>query len=76
MHEAMVMGRRFTANEAEARGLVSRKCPLEELLPTSFELCRQLTTPQPYDRRTLAAMKQDIYSWCFDVDLDIPESKL
>ena len=65
-HETMVMGRRYTAIEAQERGLVSQICPIEKLMSTSLELCRQVTSPQPYDRHSLQQMKKDIYDWCFD----------
>jgi enoyl-CoA hydratase/carnithine racemase len=57
-HEAMVTGRRYTAEEAQAAGIVARVADEEDVLPAAIEMGSALAGK---DGGTLGTIRADIY---------------
>ncbi len=60
-HEAVVLGRRYTADEAFERGIIQRTCPAEDLMSTAFEIVKSVTPKGGFNKTDLSNMKKDIY---------------
>jgi enoyl-CoA hydratase/carnithine racemase len=58
-HEALITGRRFTAHEAAARGIVHEAVPEAEVLPRALERARAHAGG---DRAARAALKRGLYA--------------
>ncbi len=59
LHEALVTGRRYPAEEALARSLLHEALPENEVLPRAVEIARGLAAKH---RPTLAALKRGLYA--------------
>jgi len=57
-YEAMLTGRRFSADEALAAGFVAEAVPDEQVLPAALIMAASLTSK---DRNTVATIKQRMY---------------
>ncbi|TDB86585.1 enoyl-CoA hydratase/isomerase family protein [Actinomadura sp. KC216] len=62
-HEAMLTGRRYTAEEALSAGIVRRTAAEEEVLPAAVELAASLAGK---DGRTVAKIRTDMYRTALD----------
>ena len=60
-HKGLVLGHRFTAQEALEYGLAKDICPGNHLLKRAVTLARNLVARQPYDREVLKNMKAHVY---------------
>ena len=65
-HEAMVLGKRFTAEEALHSRIVAKISPRETLMQTAFAFGHSLIKRTPYDRTSLRNMKKDLYDGIFE----------
>ena len=61
LHKAVVLGQRYTAEEAKEAKLIDEVCSLSELEETALSTARRLAGEGGLDRRTLAAMKRHLY---------------
>ena len=61
MHEAVVLGRRYTAEEAKESKMVDEVCPMSQLEERALAAANKLAGKEGLDRRTLAAIKSDLY---------------
>lgn len=61
MHEAVVLGRRYTAEEAKESKMVDEVCPMSQLEERALAAANKLAGKEGLDRRTLAAIKNDLY---------------
>ena len=61
MHEAVIMGRRYTGPEAHAAGIVQQVVPGTQLLNTAVDFATKLGA-QGIDQGSLGNMKEDMYS--------------
>ena len=59
LHEAMVTGRRYGAEEAAARGIVSETAAEADVLPRALEVARSVAGKQ---RGTVATIKRRLYA--------------
>ncbi len=66
-HEAVVLGRRYTGDEAAAAGIVQAKCPPGQALDTALTWVQKALPKGGYSRDNLANMKEDIYGYIFDI---------
>jgi len=62
-HEAMTTGRRYTAEEAKAAGIVHTICPEAEVLPEAAALAKKYGGKTP---ATLGTIKRDMYRQVLD----------
>lgn len=61
MHiDSIVMGKRYTAEEAERVGIINTTCPGDEVLDTALKLA-ETGSQQNYDRTTMSQIKNDLY---------------
>lgn len=60
-HEAIVLGRRYTAEEALASKMVQEICPVEQLKETAIAAGLRLAGKEGLDRKVLSTIKQDLY---------------
>ena len=61
LHEAVVFGRRYTAEEAKEAKIVDEVCPMSELEERALSAARRLAGEDGFDRRTLTCIKRDLY---------------
>ena len=61
LHEAVVLGRRYTAEEAKESKMVDEVCPMSQLEERALAAANKLAGKEGLDRRTLAAIKSDLY---------------
>ena len=61
MHEAAVLGRRYTGEEAKENKIVDEVCPMSQLEERALAAADKLAGKEGLDRRTLAALKGDLY---------------
>lgn len=61
MHEAVALGRRYTAEEAKEAGIVDEVCPMSELEERALTAARKLAGKDGLDRQTLSSIKRDLY---------------
>ena len=57
----MVLGKRYSGEDAQAAGIVDEVCPLAELRDTAIAAAGKLAGREGLDRRTLVALKRDLY---------------
>jgi enoyl-CoA hydratase/carnithine racemase len=57
----IVLGRRYGGQEAHAAGLVDKVCPPAQLRESAMAAGERLAGPGGLERRTLAALKRDLY---------------
>ncbi|WP_067489983.1 enoyl-CoA hydratase-related protein [Actinomadura hibisca] len=57
-HEAMISGRRYTAEQARAAGIVARTAPEAEVLPAAIELAASLA---PKQGKVVGKIRGDMY---------------
>ena len=62
MHEAMALGKLYTADEALGRGIVQNTCLPADLLPTAMSLARDIISNGGFNRKELENMKRDVYT--------------
>lgn len=60
-HQALVLGRRYTAEEALEAKIISKVCPVEELRETAVKTGLQLAGKDGLNRGVLSAIKHDMY---------------
>ena len=58
---ALVLGRRYTGVEAHTAGIVDEVCPPEQLREVALAAAGRLAGTEGLDRRTLTALKHDLY---------------
>jgi enoyl-CoA hydratase/carnithine racemase len=58
-HEAMITGKRYTAEQALAAEIVSQRCPEDQVLPSALALAKSLAGKE---RRTLSMIKEGLYA--------------
>ncbi|MQY02339.1 enoyl-CoA hydratase-related protein [Actinomadura macrotermitis] len=58
-HEAMLTGRRYTAAEAQAAGIVARTAAEDQVLPAALELAASLA---PKDGKVVGKIRTDMYA--------------
>ena len=58
---ALVLGRRYTGVEAHTAGIVDVVCPPEQLREVALTAAGRLAGTEGLDRRTLTALKHDLY---------------
>ena len=58
---ALVLGRRYTGVEAHTAGIVDEVCPPEQLREVALAAAGRLAGTEDLDRRTLTALKHDLY---------------
>ena len=56
-----MLGHRYGGEEAKAAGIVDEVAPLSELRETATAAGGKLAGPEGLDRRTLTALKRDLY---------------
>lgn len=61
LHEAVVLGRRYTAEEAKEAKIVNEVCSISKLEETALTAAGRLAGKDGLDRRTLATIKHDLY---------------
>ena len=61
MHEAVVLGRRYTAEEAKESKMVDEVCPMSQLEERALAAANKLAGKEGLDRRTLTTIKSDLY---------------
>lgn len=57
----MVLGKRYSGEEAERAGIVNEVCPPDELRDTAIATACKLAGSEGLDRRTLSTLKYDLY---------------
>ena len=57
----MVLGRRYTGEEARAAGIVDEVAPLDHLKETAISAANRLAGSEGLDRKTLSTLKRDLY---------------
>ena len=67
----MVLGRRFTADEAKEAGIVHEVCTPQQMLPTALDWVKAVVPPNGFDRDHLQIMKEDVYKNVIDLK-DVP----
>ena len=55
------MGRRYTAEEAKESKIVDEVCPMSQLEERALAVADKLAGKEGLDRRTLVAIKHDLY---------------
>ena len=58
---SVVLGRRYTGEEARAAGIVDEVCPLAQLKSVAMAAAVRLAGKDGLDRKTLSAIKHDLY---------------
>ena len=61
LHASMVLGRRYTGDQAKAAGIVEETCPISQLQRVALAAAERLAGRDGLDRRTLSVLKQDLY---------------
>ena len=61
LHKAVVLGLRYTAEEAKEAGIVDEVCPVSKLEETALSAAMRLAGRDGLDRSTLSSIKQDLY---------------
>ena len=61
LHEAVVLGRRYTAEEAKESKMVDEVCPMSQLEERALAAADRLAGKEGLDRTTLATIKHDLY---------------
>ena len=61
-HQGLVMGHRFTADDALKYGIAKAACPGHLLMSRAQQLAQSLVARQPYSREYLRGMKSRVYS--------------
>ena len=61
LHEAVVLGRRYTAEEAKESRIVEEVCPVSKLEERAVAAANKLAGKEGLNRGTLSAIKQDLY---------------
>jgi enoyl-CoA hydratase/carnithine racemase len=61
LHEAVVLGRRYTGEEAKESKMVDEVCPMSQLEERALAAANKLAGKDGLDRRTVAAIKRDLY---------------
>lgn len=61
LHTAMVLGKRYTAEEAKAVGIIKEVCPVSQLESRAIAAGNRLAGEDGLDRTTIAAIKHDLY---------------
>ena len=56
-----MLGKRYGGVDAQAAGIVDEVCPLAELRDTAIAAAGKLAGREGLDRRTLVALKRDLY---------------
>ena len=67
LHEAVIFGRRYTAEEAKEAKIVDEICSIDKLEETALSAAKMLAGEEGLDRKTLAALKRDLYRDAFTV---------
>ena len=70
LHHAMVLGKRYTAEEAKAVGIVNDVSPLNQLESRAIAAGNRLAGEDGLDRKTLAAIKHDLYRDVYRILMD------
>jgi enoyl-CoA hydratase/carnithine racemase len=60
-HQAIVLGKRYTAEEALSAKIVNEVCPVEELKAKAIAAGHRLTGKDGLNRRVLSSIKYDMY---------------
>ena len=60
-HQALVLGKRYTAEEALSAKIVNEVCPVEELKVKAIEAGIRLSGKEGLDRHVLSTIKYDLY---------------
>ena len=66
LHEAVVMGKQYTAEEALGKGIISLACDNSQLLSNALSLANKITKRGPYNRQNLQNMKTLMYKELVD----------
>ena len=61
-HRAIVLGMRYTAEQALSAKIVQEVCPAEELKVKAIATGHRLAGKNGLDREVLSAIKRDLYS--------------
>ena len=61
MHEAVVLGRKYTAEEAKEAKIIDEVCSMSKLISTAVEAAKRLAGKEGFDRKTISAIKHDFY---------------
>ena len=61
LHDALVLGKQYTASEALAAGIVHEVCPKSEMFSRALVWISKTVPPKGYDRSMLQTMKKDVY---------------
>ena len=56
-----MLGKRYGGEDAQAASIVDEVCPLAELRDTAIAAAGKLAGREGLDRRTLVALKRDLY---------------
>ena len=70
---ALVLGRRYTGVEAHTAGIVDEVCPPEQLREVALAAAGRLAGTEGLDRRTLTALKHDLYKDVIQALSDLPK---
>ena len=65
-HQAAVLGRRYTGEEAKAHGIVNSVAEGSSLVKAATTLAKQHTGADAYDRNNLHLMKSSVYEKVLD----------
>ena len=68
----LVLGRRYSGEEAGAAGLVDEVCPAAELRGAAVAAAERLTGSGGLDRRTLTGLKRDLFRHVVQVLSETP----
>ncbi len=60
-HEAIVLGKRYTAEEALSSKVVQETCPMEQLKEKAIAAGLRLAGKDGLDRKVLSTIKKDLY---------------
>ena len=60
-HSAIILGTKYTAEEALAAQIINEVCPMDQLLDRAIAAGQRLSGEDGLDRRTLTAIKRDTY---------------
>ena len=61
LHQAMVLGKRYNAEQALSRKVVNEICPIEKLKEKAIEAGQQLAGKDGLNRKVLTAIKFGLY---------------
>ena len=61
-HQAIALGKRYTAEEALSAKIVNEVCPVEELKVKAIAAGHRLAGKEGLDRKVLSSIKHDLYA--------------